>query len=161
MSEIRTKTITGLKKDDTFSVTRTFSEADMKVFAEISRDYNPVHFDERFAAVKNFDRCICHGMLVASLLTEIGGQIGWLASGMDLRFLKPVYFGDSVTCVCTITEVNERGKAEAGCLFTNQDGETVLEATLKGFIPGAKEIAVLKKMVGEGDPTNPLSDYEL
>jgi len=116
-----------------------------------------VHFDQRFAEVKGFDRCICHGMLVASILTEIGGQIGWLASGMDLRFLKPVYFDDAITCRCTINQVDEKGKAEAECTFDNQHRETVLEATLKGFIPGAAEVEVLKKMVADGDPTNPLT----
>ena len=157
MSQIRNKTIAGLKLGDIFKVARTFSQAEMTVFADISRDYNPVHFDERFAATKGFDRCICHGMLVASILTEIGGQIGWLASGMDLRFLKPVYFDDTVTCRCTLTELDERGKAVAECIFKNQTNETVVEATLKGIIPGQLEIDVLVKMVAEGDPTNPLA----
>ena len=158
MSEIRKKAIAGLKLSDSFEVTRAFSRAEMKIFADISRDYNPVHFDERFAATKGFDRCICHGMLVASILTEIGGQIGWLASGMDLRFLKPVYFNDTITCRCTITELDNRGKAVAECTFKNQHQETVLEATLKGIIPGQPEADVLQKMVAEGDPTNPLAD---
>ena len=157
MSQLRNKTIAGLKLGDIFKVTRTFSQAEMKIFADISRDYNPVHFDERFAATKGFDRCICHGMLVASILTEIGGQIGWLASGMNLRFLKPVYFDDTVTCRCTLTKLDERGKAVAECIFKNQANETVVEATLKGIIPGQVEIDVLKKMVAEGDPTNPLA----
>ena len=90
MSDIRLKAVEGLKSGDTFSVSRTFHWRDVVRFADISRDYNPVQFDERFSKVKNFDRCICHGLLIATLLTEIGGKIGWLASGMNFRFIKPV-----------------------------------------------------------------------
>ena len=86
MSEIRRKAIERLKQGDVFNVLRTFTEQHLLAFAEISRDYNPAHFNERFAEVKNFQGRICHGLLVASLLTEIGGQLGWLASGMNFRF---------------------------------------------------------------------------
>lgn len=154
MSNIREKTVEGLKPGDTFSVSRTFSERDAIRFADISRDYNPVHFDERFAKAKNFERRICHGLLVAALITEIGGQIGWLASGMNFRFIKPVYFGDTVTCDFTITDINDRGRAEAEAVFTNEDGVTVLKAVLTGIVPGDREKRIMKDMLSEGDPTN-------
>lgn len=78
MADIRKRAIEGLEVGDTFSVSRIFSKKDVIQFADISGDYNPVHFDEHFASIKNFNSCICHGLLVGSLLTEIGGQIGWL-----------------------------------------------------------------------------------
>ena len=158
MSEIRRKTIGGLKKGDSFIVQRTFTEKDVHQFADITRDYNPVHFDDRFASVKNFEGRICHGLLSASILTEIGGQIGWLATRMDFHFKKPVYFNDTITCVLTITDVDDRGRAEAEALFKNQDGALVLEAFLNGVLPGSPEGDVLKKMVSEGDPTNKVRD---
>jgi len=65
MSEIRRKAISGLKIGDSFTIKRTFTEKDMIAFAEITRDYNPVHFDDRFAAVKKFDGRICHGLPVS------------------------------------------------------------------------------------------------
>jgi 3-hydroxybutyryl-CoA dehydratase len=154
MSNIREKTVEGLKSGDTFSVSRTFSENDVIRFADISRDYNPVHFDERFAKAKNFERRICHGLLVATLITEIGGQIGWLASGMNFKFIKPVYFEDTVTCDFTITHIDERGRAEAEVMFTNGDGVTVLKAVLTGIVPGDREKRIMKDMLNEGDPTN-------
>ncbi|MGD8992656.1 MAG: MaoC/PaaZ C-terminal domain-containing protein, partial [Desulfobacterales bacterium] len=85
MSKIRNRTIQGLKVGDTFRISRQFTETDMQKFADITRDYNAVHFDSRFADAKNFRGPICHGLLVGSLLTEIGGQIGWLASVMNYR----------------------------------------------------------------------------
>ncbi len=153
MSDIRKRTIEGLRTGDTFSVSRTFTEDDMNRFADISRDYNPVHFNDRFAGIKGCRGRICHGLLVAGLLTEIGGQIGWLAGGMDLRFKKPVYFGDTITCTLTITEIDPQGRARADCMFQNQDDETVLAATLTGIVPGAPEKAVMQAMMAEGDPT--------
>jgi 3-hydroxybutyryl-CoA dehydratase len=79
------------KRGDCFAVSRTFTEHDTTTFAEITRDYNPVYFDRSFASLKTFNDRICHGLLGGSILTEIGGQIGWLASGMNFLFKKPVY----------------------------------------------------------------------
>ena len=156
MSYIRKKAIEGIKVGDTFSVSRTFTEHDVLHFADISRDYNPIHFDKRFANVKKLDRCICHGLLVASLITEIGGQIGWFASGMNFHFKEPVYFGDTIQCDFTITAINERGRAKAEAVFTNQDQVTVLEGVITGIIPGAEEKQVMKAMVAEGDSATKL-----
>jgi acyl dehydratase len=113
-----------------------------------------VHFDVRFAQVKQFQGRICHGLLAASLLTEIGGQLGWLASGMQFRFKKPVYFGDTITCGLTITELDERNRATSAAVFTNQQGEIVLETSLTGIVPGMPEKRVMESMLAEGDPTN-------
>jgi len=153
MSYIRKRTIEGLRVGDTFSVSRTFTEQDVVRFAEISRDYNPVHFDERFARAKKFNGRICHGLLVASLLTEIGGQIGWLASGMDFNFKRPVYLGERIECDFTITDIDDEGRAKAEAVFRNHDGLTVLDATITGILPGPEEKRIMNAMVAEGDST--------
>ena len=154
MTPIRGKTILGLEKGQSFSVSRTFTEGDMQAFAGITRDYNPVHLDDRFAHAKGFDGRICHGLLAAGIITEIGGQIGWLASGMNFDFKKPVYFGDTITCHFTITEVDARGRAKAEAIYVNQDGITVIEAFISGILPNENERNILSQMEAEGDPTN-------
>ncbi len=154
MSEIRNRTIQGLEVGDTFIITRNFTEADMLRFADITRDYNPIHFSHRFSRVKNLKGRICHGLLVGSMLTEVGGQIGWLASGMDFRFKKPVYFGDTIKCTFTITEIDYKNRARAKAVYTNQDGAIVLEADLTGMLPGDPERQVLRQIEEEGDLTN-------
>ena len=156
MSGIRAQAIEGLKVGDSFTVKRTFTEQDMNAFAEITRDYNPVHFDERFAAAKKFTGCICHGLLVAGLLTEIGGQLGWLASVMNFRFKKPVYFGDTIECRLTIREIDAEGRSRAQAVYKNQHGVIVLQADLEGLVPGVVECEILSAMVRQGDPTNKL-----
>jgi acyl dehydratase len=151
MSAIRKRAIAGLKAGDSFTVSRTFREAETVAFADISRDYNPVHFDLRFAQAKGFRDRICHGLLVASMLTEVGGQIGWLASGMNFRFKKPVYFGDTIACCVTIIEIDDRNRAKAEAVLKNQQGEIVLEAFLTGIIPGVPERRVMEAMLAEAD----------
>ncbi len=147
MSQIRNQTIQGLTVGETFTVSRKFTEQDMITFADITRDYNPIHFDEHFAEVKNLKGRICHGLLVASLLTEIGGQIGWLASEMNFRFKKPVYFGDTIECSLTITKIDAQNRARAEVIYRNQDGIIVLEAQLAGILPDERERKVLDAML--------------
>jgi acyl dehydratase len=156
MSDIRNRTIRGLQVGDTFTVSRRFTEEDVMMFADITRDYNAVHFDSRYSGAKNFRAPICHGLLVGCMLTEVGGQIGWLASVMNFRFKQPVYFGETITCRLTITDIDEHRRASAEAVYLNQDGNIVLEAELEGILPDAAERRILHAMVAEGDPTNKL-----
>jgi 3-hydroxybutyryl-CoA dehydratase len=154
MSEIRKKAIQGLAPGDRFVVQRRFTEEDVMAFAGVTRDYNPIHFEDRFVQLKNFAGRICHGLLVGSILTEIGGQIGWLASEMNFRFKRPVHPGDMIECTFTISEIDDRNRAKAQAIYRNQDGTIVLEADLAGILPGTPERKILATMVAEGDPTN-------
>jgi 3-hydroxybutyryl-CoA dehydratase len=154
MNSIRQRAAEGLNQGDSFTLCRSFSLDDIECFARISRDYNPVHVDEPYAALHNFRTPISHGLLTASLLTEIGGQMGWLASGMNFRFKHPVYAGETLTCRWTITEIDERGRAKAEINITNPNGIRVLEAETTGIIPGEKQRLRLAEMLSDGDPTN-------
>ena len=120
---------------------------DVDAFAELRRDTNPIRFSREFVQLKGFRSRICHGLLVGGMLTEAGGQIGWLASGMNFRFKKPVYFGDTITCRFTLTSVDANLRATAEAVFTNHDGVVVLEADLYGVLPSAKERAVLATLL--------------
>jgi 3-hydroxybutyryl-CoA dehydratase len=143
MTDIRRQTVDGLKAGDTFTLTRTFTEKDVEAFTDVTRDHNPIHSSQRFVALKGFDGRICHGLLVGAMITEMGGQMGWLASGMNFRFKQPVYIGDTITCRCTLVAVDRKNRAEADAVFSNQHGETVLEASLFGVLPNIRERQVL------------------
>jgi acyl dehydratase len=136
---------------------RTFTEEDVSAFGRLTRDYNPVHYEERFCRLKGFSGLICHGLLVGSMVCEPGGQWAWLANGMSFRFIRPVYVGETITCDMKIVELNEKGYARAKATFTNQDGQVVMTAELTGFLPDQRERELLRTMLAEGDPTNPLS----
>jgi acyl dehydratase len=156
MSQWREQAVAGLKAGMVFRFSRTFTEEDVARFGDITRDYNPVHYDSRFATTKGFPDVICHGLLVGSMICELGGQVGWLASGMAFRFVRPVYIGETVSCELTIVAISDRNLARAEAVFTNQKGVEVLRATLTGYVPGDVEREILWKMIAEGDPTNTL-----
>jgi acyl dehydratase len=147
MSIIREATVAGLSVGSTFVVKRAFTETEVRHFADMTRDYNPIHFDDRFIAAKGLQGRICHGLLVGGMVTEVGGQIGWLASGIDFRFKRPVYMGDEITCTVTITELQDNGRARAEAVFRNQHGEIVLTAALTGRIPRGEAMEALRRLL--------------
>jgi acyl dehydratase len=147
MTDIRRRTVAGLKAGDTFTLTRTFTEEDVAAFTAVTRDHNPIHFHEGFLKSKGFDARICHGLLVGGMITEMGGQMGWLASGMNFRFKKPVYLNDTVTCCCKLSYVDEENRAKAEAVFTNQHGEIVLQASLYGLLPDPQEREILEELL--------------
>ena len=156
-NHLRLQAVQGLKAGDAFTYSRTFAEDETRDFGDMTRDYNPVHYDPSWAKAKGYQGLICHGLLVGSMICEFGGQVGWLATGMDFRFIKPVYFGDTIQCTITITGLDDYGRAEAEAIFTNQDDNQICHAVLKGRLPLAHEKELLKEMIDEGDPTNRLS----
>jgi acyl dehydratase len=155
---IRTIATEGLRVGDTFRIQRVFTQQETTAFGDMTRDYNPVHYVPGWASAKGFEGLICHGLLVGSMVCEFGGQVGWLATGMTFKYLKPVYFGDTVQCTITITRIDDMGRAEAEAWFTNQDDVQVCLAQLTGRIPVQAERKRLSGMLEEGDPTNPLGD---
>ena len=160
MSSMRMRAIEGISVGDRFTVSHTFTEQNLVDFAKVSRDYNPVHFDERFAKANKFKGKICHGLLIASMITEIGGQLGWLAAEMNLKFEKPVYSGDKIECELTVASIDTNGLARGEVVFKNEDGETVLKAVVKGIAPDDRGRQVMRAMIAEGDPTNKIAEKE-
>lgn len=154
MKSFRQRAAEGLKIGDRFTLSRCFSGEDIQRFAQISRDYKPVHFDQRFAEARHFKAPVSHGLLTASLVTEIGGQIGWLAASMAFEFKRPVYPGDTVTCEWLITELDDNGRGTAVVKLANESGVMVMEGTTRGLVPGANEREILSLMLAEGDPDN-------
>ncbi len=158
MSQWRKRAAEGVSPGDRFSFSRAFSPGEMSAFGDLTRDYNPVHYDEAFATIKGFSGPICHGLLAGAMICEIGGQLGWLATGMDFSFKKPVHPGDVITCELTVDTVDANRLARAHARMTNQDGVEVISAALEGFLPEPAARERLSQMMAEGDPTNPLRD---
>ncbi|WP_454188770.1 MaoC family dehydratase [Pseudomonas sp. ADAK2 TE3594] len=155
MKSFRQRAAEGLQTGDSFfTLSRCFSQEDIQRFAQISRDYNPVHCDARFAEARRFKAPVSHGLLTTSLMTENGGQIGWPASAMTFHLKRPVYPGDTVTCHWLIKDTDEKGRATAVVTMTNEDGITVLEGETSGVLPGPQEREIMRQMLAESDPTN-------
>ena len=125
------------KQGDTASLSKTISDDDIRAFADVTGDRNPLHLDEEFARQTRFGRRIAHGMLSASLISavianELPGQ-GSIYLGQTLQFVVPVFLGDTVTARVTVSTIREDKpilKLETVC--TNQRNEVVIrgEATV-------------------------------
>lgn len=94
------------------SYEKTFTAQDVKAFATITGDTNPVHIDEAYAATTPFKTCIAHGMLSAGLIsTVLGTQLpgpGCIYLEQQIKFRAPVYINDTVVATVTIEEINQR-----------------------------------------------------
>ena len=154
MANIRQLAADGLNSGDRFTITRSFTVEDIASFASLSRDYNPIHCDSEYAELKGMRAPIAHGLLTGSLITEIGGQIGWLAASMTFQFKRPVYAGETLTCEWIIRAIDEKGRAKAEITVINESGVTVLIAETTGVLHNECERKHLAKMIADGDPTN-------
>lgn len=116
---------------------RTITDTDLRNFSGVSGDTNPMHLNEEYARATAFKGCIVHGMLTASLLsTVIGTQLpgpGCLYISQTLRFKAPVYVGNTVYAVATVTELmpeKRRIKLQTQCWVSDVvvlDGEAVVQ----------------------------------
>lgn len=101
-------------------------------FAELTGDYNPLHFDESFAAGTRFGRLIVQGGLTTGLLhalvaMDLPGP-GTVFLSQDWRFTAPVFVGDTITARVEILSVHAtKPVTRLGVTVRRQDGETVLE----------------------------------
>jgi len=91
------------------TVSRTITETDLRNFSGVSGDTNPMHLNEEFASATQFGSCIVHGMLTASLISAcIGTKLpgpGCIYLNQTLKFLAPVYVGDTVYALVTVREL--------------------------------------------------------
>jgi 3-hydroxybutyryl-CoA dehydratase len=112
---------------------RTFTDGDVAPFYGVTGDYNPYHQDESFAKESSYGRLTIPGLLTGSMLTHIGGLLGFLATQMAFEYLAPVFADDTITCTVTIAEKNEeRRRISASAGFVNQDAVEVLRASFGG-----------------------------
>jgi acyl dehydratase len=121
-----------LQVGDTASLSKTIDDEDIRAFADLTADHNPVHLDDEFARKTKFGRRIAHGMLSASLISavlanQLPGQ-GTVYLGQSLQFVAPVFPGDTVTARVTVTKIREDKPIvtlETICL--NQNDETLIK----------------------------------
>ena len=92
------------------SYSQTISVADVKNFANISGDRNPVHMDDVYAEKSRFGKRIAHGMFSTSFFSALFGMRlpgpGCVYVSQSIKFRKPVYIGDTVTAYIEVIEVD-------------------------------------------------------
>jgi 3-hydroxybutyryl-CoA dehydratase len=132
-----------VKSGDSVSFAKTVGETDIYLFAGITGDFSVNHVNEQYMAESKYRHRIAHGALLVGYMstasTEMahrlrspagGGEVP-VSLGYDrIRFLAPVFFGDTVTVDYVIDTIDaERRRATADIKITNQGGELVAVAT--------------------------------
>ena len=114
------------------SLKKVFSSDDVKVFAELSLDKNPIHLDETYARQSLFGKRIVHGFFVGSLISAVFGTVlpgeGAIYLHQEMNFRKPVYHGEEIKATVTVTNI----KKEKSILYfdtkcENERGEIVID----------------------------------
>lgn len=111
---------------------RTFTVEDVRRFAELSGDAQSRHTEP-----DSDGRVMVQGLLTATMPTKMGSDDEVLAHEMEFEFLKPVYTGESITCTSTydtVVERDDRYEFTSDVVCENSNGESVLEATVRGLI---------------------------
>ena len=106
----------------------TFTQEETETMAELIQDHNPFHYEGEFIRKTRFKRPIVHGLLLGGMISHFGGDLfpgpGCLAEEISFKFLKPVYFGDTIKAFCEITVVDLEQKRltfKMDCFNINSD----------------------------------------
>jgi len=124
-------TIDSIAVGDSAQVTRRVTSGDIGEFVDAVGDHNPVHADREYAASTVFKEPIAPGIWTAGLISAVIGTRlpgpGAIYLSQDLRFLKPVKAGDSISARVEVLEVNrEKNRVRLRTVCTNQRAEDVL-----------------------------------
>ena len=112
--------------------TKTVTARDVELYAEITEDRNPLHFDPDFAARTRFGRLVAQGgitsgMLNALVAMDLPGP-GTVFMSQSLRYLAPTYLGDTLTAEVEVLAVKpDKPVCQIKATITKQDGTVVLE----------------------------------
>jgi len=140
---IENRTFDEMTVGETASLSHTVTQRDIDLFAVATGDVNPAHVDPVYAETDMFHHIIIHGMWGAGLISAVLGTRlpgpGTIYLGQDLRFLRPVSIGDTMTAKVTVREKKPaKSDVTLDCVCTNQRGETVITGTAYVRAPTVK-----------------------
>jgi len=114
------------------TLSATLSEEHVRKYAEISGDYNPLHFDLTFAEKTKFKRLVVQGGLTTGLLHALVANRmpgpGTVFLSQNWKFTAPVYIGDTITAEAEIVKLHEtKPVTQLQVTVKREGGEVVLE----------------------------------
>ena len=110
----------------------SLTEEHVKTFASLTGDYNPLHFDESFAAKTKFKKLVLRGGLTIGLLHPLVAMgmtgLGTVFLSQNWKFTAPVLNGDTISTEAEVMSIHEsKPVTELKINVNRQNGETVLE----------------------------------
>jgi 3-hydroxybutyryl-CoA dehydratase len=126
------RSVKDLKIGDFGVISKTLTENDVYNYAGITGDFSWLHVNIEKARKGLFKERVVHGMLTAGMVSAVlGTQVpgpGTIYVSQTLKFLKPVYFNDTVTARAEVVKLDvERDRATLRTTVTNQRGEIVVD----------------------------------
>lgn len=111
----------------------------MELFYKLTGDRSPIHMDEAYAQGRGYPGRVVYGMLGASLFSTLAGVYlpgeHCLLHGVECKFAKPVFIGDTLTVTGTVQERNETFQTvKLKASITNQNGETVTRGVIRAGV---------------------------
>tara|TARA_Y100000768_G_scaffold64460_1_gene44512 strand:+ start:22258 stop:22683 length:426 start_codon:yes stop_codon:yes gene_type:complete len=115
------------------SIKKIIKLDDIKLFAKLSGDTNPIHLDQKYAASSMYKKNIAHGLMSSSFFSGIfGTQLpgeGSIYTYQSLKFKRPIYIGDEVEAKVVVIDIDankKRIKFTTQCIVNSKiciDGE--------------------------------------
>lgn len=124
-----------VRSGDRFTKRRTFTREDVDAFVRLVGDAGQHH-----VRPDGQGRVMVHGLFTASIPTQIGGELDYVAREMTFEYVRPVWTGDTVEADLVITESDESMPQRVAMAVTcrNQHGQDVLRGTSRGIISAAR-----------------------
>ena len=125
-----------VEKGQITTFTKTVSESDVYIFAGITGDFSPNHVNKSYMEKTKYGKLMAHGALIVGFMSTVstmaishtrGASETPVSVGYDkIRFLKPVFLGDTINVKYTIAEIEmERKRSYSNVEVSNQDGQLV------------------------------------
>ena len=120
-----------IRLGQTAQISKKITDTDLTLFAAVTGDFNPIHFDPIYAAATPFKERIAHGMILAGLISAVIGMKqpgqGTIYLEQTLHFLAPVKVGDVVTASVEVIDLLEKHRVRLKTKCVRQDGVLVLD----------------------------------
>lgn len=128
------------QEGDQFRWERYISAEDVKRFAEIVGDLNPIHLDEEFAGKTFFKKRIVHGAFLAGLISKVLGMDfpgqGTVYISQNSVFKRPVYVDTTISVEIKVTQViAEKRRLVLDTNILNPEGEVCLTGSATVWLP--------------------------
>lgn len=121
------------------SYSQTITDADVKAFAGLSGDHNPVHISDEYAKNTRWGRRIAHGLISVSFFSGLMGTklpgIGCVWVSQTIKFKCPVYIGDTVTAKLIVNNIDKDRRRVYLTSICLVKGEIVIEGEAEAFVP--------------------------